>query len=167
MIRKAKNNDIPQIMEIVRDSISIMQAQSNPQWDDVYPSPTDFSNDIVAGTLYVYEVDSTIGGFACINQTETPEYASVAWSLPGRATIIHRMAIAVSQRGKRLGEALFLFAEELATQNKTSYLKTDTYSLNPAMNGLLQKRGYALCGHVFFRGRPAKFNCYEKVLDPK
>lgn len=164
MIRRAESQDIIGIMELIKESTQIMVKEQNPQWDENYPAVGDYLDDIKAKTLYVYEDDSQMAGVICINETEPSEYAPINWSQNHKAFIIHRMAVSPSHRGKSIGSSLLDFANTLVKQEGAGYLKTDTYSLNKAMNGLLQKKGYQLCGTMSFKGKPEKFNCYEKMF---
>lgn len=164
MIRMAQEGDITQIMEIIRDSTAIMKEQGNPQWSDDYPTAKDFLGDIGARTLYVWEDHDEIAGLICVNRDEPKEYATVTWSGDGPLAVLHRMAVAPDRRGQQIGRALLTFAEEAVKKEGIFYIRTDTYSQNQAMNHLLQKQGYVLCGHMTFKSRPGHFNCYEKFL---
>lgn len=164
MIRNAQEGDIPRIMEIIKMSTALMVEQGNPQWSDDYPTAEDFRSDIGEGTLYLLEDQEGIAGFICVNREEPAEYASVSWASASAPAVLHRMAVAPDRRGKKVGGTLLAFAEETVRKAGVLYIKTDTYSENPAMNHLLQRQGYTLCGHMTFKGRPGHFNCYEKFI---
>ena len=54
MIRKAKHEDIPELMEVFRRARQIMRASGNMnQWNDSYPSEDIISKDIAQGVCYV------------------------------------------------------------------------------------------------------------------
>lgn len=164
MIRVAKRDDIDNIMEIVTLSIHIMNDEGNIQWDSTYPQKEDFLDDINSKALFVLESESNIKGIICINQTEPDEYKDLIWSLKSKATVIHRMAISPKYRNQGIGSQLMAFAETIAKNTNTNYLKTDTYILNDKMNHMFQKFGFQKVGEMNFKGKPFKFNCYEKVL---
>ncbi|MBB6238614.1 hypothetical protein HDC90_003256 [Pedobacter sp. AK013] len=50
-IRLAVTEDIPFIMQLVREVIPLMHAAGNFQWADDYPNPEVFANDITIGQL--------------------------------------------------------------------------------------------------------------------
>lgn len=164
MIRQATINDINSIMKIIQPTISIMNQESNTQWDHEYPLESDFLKDTNSGDLFVFEKEQEIQGVICINNIEPPEYESASWQCDKIATVIHRMAIAPQSRKQGIGNALMLFAETIAKTSGTYYLKTDTYSINDKMNNLFKKIGYQQVGEINFRERPNKFICYEKIL---
>ena len=165
MVRKAAETDIPAIMKIVSDTVRIMASEGNDQWNDGYPLAQDFLADIGKGELFVEEQAGTVRGFACVNREEPAEYRPVPWSRQGSATVVHRLAVDAEYRGRGVASILMRFAEETAAANGTGYLRSDTCSKNPRMNGLFEKLGYRRAGDINFKGRRERFHCYEKVLD--
>lgn len=165
MIRKAAMADIEQIMEIVEQTIEIMNREGNSQWDENYPARVDFLEDIRESSLFVQETDGHVEGMVCVNCREPKEYAGVEWAENGPCTVTHRMAVSPESRGKGVGRALLTYAEKIARDNGTFYLKSDTYEINEKMNGMLQRLGYTLRGKMRFKGKPGDFHCYDKRLD--
>ena len=165
MIRKADFADIEAIMKIIRETIVEMRSCGNTQWDESYPRKEDFLNDIQRSELYISERDGNPVGFACINKVEPAEYADLTGSTQQPAIIIHRMAVDLSYRRSGIGTELMEFAEDFALKDQTTYVKTDTYSINAKMNALFAKRGYKQVGEMRFRGKEKVFYCYEKVLN--
>lgn len=164
MIRKAKKEDLDQIMQIISDTVSEMKTYNNTQWDENYPQAKDFENDINNDDLFVYELENKVMGFICVNFIEPNEYKDIKWSFDKKSMVVHRMAVNSNFRNKKIGTKLMDFAEEFARKNEVEYLKTDTYSLNIKMNSLFTKFGYNLAGQMSFLGKEFPFNCYEKIL---
>ncbi len=162
MIRLAEKKDMQRIMEILKGTVEIMHSEGNVQWDKDYPAEKDFLRDIEEKTLYVSEGEGGITGFICINQTEPAEYEPIPWSKKGKTFVIHRMAVAPEQRRQGIGAAFMRFAVEMAQSQDINCLKTDTYSVNEKMNRLFVSSGFQKRGEMNFKGRPKKFNCYEK-----
>jgi GNAT superfamily N-acetyltransferase len=162
VIRRATLADLSAIEALARGAVAQMRAAGNPQWDETYPAREDFARDIARGELYVVD-DGGVGACACINRDQAPEYASVPWSLNAPATVVHRMAVDRSRQGQGLAKALLAHAETLARRD-SGYLRSDTYQANAAMNALFARMGYGLRGFVRFRGKPGRFNCYDKSL---
>jgi len=164
MIRNARLSDIMGIMEIVKETIEEMHCNNNYQWDENYPLIEDFTKDIEAGTLSVFEVEGIVTGFICINKEEPLEYKSINWALNEDAFIIHRMAVRNNSRGTGIGAKLIKFADKISAENKIAYIKTDTYSLNIKAQGLLEKCGYTFTGKMNFLGKEKSFYCYERIM---
>ena len=164
MIRKATKQDLEAIMEILKESVDIMNQENNFQWDSAYPRRENFIDDIEKDSLYVTERDNKVAGFICINEIEPEEYATVTWSSQHPCMVAHRMAVRPNQRNTGVGTELMNYTEQLARDRGIYYLKTDTNSRNTKMNALFRKCGYTLAGEMSFRGRPEPFYCYEKHL---
>jgi GNAT superfamily N-acetyltransferase len=164
MIRKAVLEDLEDIMDIIKETISEMHSYNNYQWDKNYPQEKDFINDIQDGCLFAVERDGKLVGFVCINKIEPDEYSGLNWALNEDVMVIHRMAVNPSSRRSGIGMEIMNFAEELALKNKVRYLKTDTYSINTKMNALFVTCGYKLVGEISFLGKEKPFYCYEKIL---
>ncbi|NLE62898.1 MAG: GNAT family N-acetyltransferase [Bacteroidales bacterium] len=164
MIRLSRSSDIDNIMMVVNQTIDIMARKNNPQWNEHYPTRSDFLKDIETNNLYIYEIDNEIGGLLCLNKEEPEEYGAVSWSLPNTAVVLHRMTVNPVYRRQQIGTKLLLFAEKYALQTDCYYLKTDTYSMNYFMNYLFIKVGYRKTGEIHMNNKPKSFNCYEKIL---
>lgn len=168
MIRKARLEDLPIIMQIVKEVIPLMHASGNTQWGEDYPTEEVFREDILEETLYLSEGNDEgkhiIEGFICINQDESEEYSPLKWQAEGKAIVLHRMAVSTRSRGRGVASKLIAFAEEVATQESISWIKTDTNEANTIMKAILEKRGYQYVGQVYYRIPGTPYNCYEKKL---
>lgn len=164
MIRKASLNDINNIMDIIKSTVEEMKIYNNTQWDENYPQPIDFTEDVESGDLYVQDEDGKIKGFICVNYIEPTEYENLSWESKDKAMVIHRMAVNANYRQQGVATKLMNFAEELALENNVVYLKTDTYSINTKMNSLFKKCGFNLVGEMSFLGKEKPFYCYDKLL---
>lgn len=164
MIRLANYEDLHHIMKIIKDTIALMEADNNTQWDNSYPTCDDFKKDIDNKNLYVLIDEDILKGFICINQEEAAEYKDLKWSHDKEFLVVHRMAVNAHYRKRGIGNKLLNYADDLARKNGVTLIKTDTYSLNKKMNNLFKKSGYKKVGEVNFKTKPLKFNCYEKFL---
>lgn len=168
MIRKARLEDLPIIMQIVKEVIPLMHASGNMQWGEDYPTEEVFREDILEETLYVSEGNDEgkhiIEGFICINQDESEEYIPLKWQADGKAIVLHRMAVSPRSRGRGVASKLIAFAEEVAAKKSISWIKTDTNEANTIMKAILEKRGYQYVGQVYYRIPGTPYNCYEKKL---
>ncbi|AZV58581.1 GNAT family N-acetyltransferase [Clostridium sp. AWRP] len=165
MIRKAIMNDIKDIMEIIRQTITEMHTYNNTQWDENYPQKKDFIDDIENENLFVVEKDEKLVGFLCINKIEPAEYKGLNWSLNEDFLVLHRMSVNPNCRRCGIATELMKFAEDLALKNNIRYLKTDTYSVNAKMRALFKKCNYNFVGEIHFNGKEKPFYCYGKKLN--
>ena len=146
LIRKARPDDLPQVLRIYDHARRFMAANGNPrQWGDSYPSAELTEQDILAGRCYV-----GIGG----NGTPCCAFVFIIGNDPTYALIyngewvndlpygtIHRLASDGSQRG--------VFAECLAfCLRHISNIRADTHEDNRIMQKLLEKHGFVRCGNI-------------------
>jgi len=164
MIRKAVLGDLNGVMEIMRKTISKMNAESNYQTDKNYYQEKDFRQDIEKGNLFVDEVSGIQLGFISVNKTEPAEYKGLNWSSGEEAMVVHSMGVNPSYRRKGIGSELMEFAEELALKNNVFYLKTDTNSSNTNTIEFFAKCGYKFIGKMSFLGKEKPFYCYDKLI---
>ena len=163
-MRKATLKDLDGIMVIIKKIVKEMNSYGNYQWDDSYPAPSDFTDDIEKGDLYVEETGEKIASFICLNNVEAPEYKELEWSSGQKALVVHRMGVNPDFRGMGLAKKLMEFADELAVEKELHYIKVDTSSENIKMDSLLKKCGFKYIGMVQFAGVDGDFCCYDKII---
>ena len=164
-IRLAGLDDIDTIMGIVKDVVPIMRGQGNFQWDDIYPNPKIFTEDVSLEQLWVADVGGTVAGFSAITIDQSEEYANVGWDITEIAVVTHRLAVSPAWRGQGIAEALLKQAEVVAQNRGINVLRIDTNSHNKATRKLFPKLGYQYAGEIELNFRPnLKFCCYEKRI---
>ncbi|WP_343210487.1 GNAT family N-acetyltransferase [Anaerolentibacter hominis] len=164
MIRRAEMNDLPAIMKLIEETVTIMEKEGNTQWGPAYPLESDFREDILSGSLWVYETAEILAGVVCINQAASQKYDRISWKLPAPALIIHRMAVSPAVRRCGIGTALLNFAERQAAASGIATLRTDTFCKNPGMNSLFQRTGFSLAGSLYSELKQGEFYYYEKPV---
>ncbi|MCQ6958795.1 GNAT family N-acetyltransferase [Mucilaginibacter aquariorum] len=165
-IRLATLKDIPQIMDLIADVVPLMIASGNLQWDDKYPNPQVFENDIALNQLWVAEIDGAIAGITAITTEQYPEYAQVGLDVNEEAIVTHRLAVSPHFRGKGIAAALLMQAEYEAIERGIETLRVDTNTKNEATQKLFPKLGYRFLGEMGLEFRPGlRFYCYEKRLN--
>ncbi len=165
LIRQALSSDIPAMLQLLARIVPVMRAGGNFQWDNAYPNRQVFEEDIRSGQLWVAVLDAQIAGFAAITTDQEPEYAQVGWDLSEPAIVTHRLAVDLEFRGRGVGKALLVRAEEEAARRGIRVLRIDTNTNNAATNSLFPALGYRFSGEIGLGFRPGlRFNCYEKRL---
>lgn len=164
-IRLATLNDIPKIMLLISEVVQLMNASGNFQWDEFYPNPEKFVEDVAGGKLWMAELKGQIAGVSAITTDQDPEYAQVGWDLSETAIVTHRIAVSPHYRGFGIAIALLQQAEKEAVRRGIKTLRVDTNSNNPATQKLFPKLGYGFAGEIGLSYRPGlRFYCYEKRL---
>ena len=186
MIRKAKYDDIPELMEVFRAARGIMRASGNiNQWNDSYPSEEIVREDISKGVCYVLD-DGNPASLPCHPELlhchpersegsfqtpgdilatmafipgPDPTYARIydgEWLDDSPYHVIHR--IAVREPGHNAASRLLEWAF-----TQTDCIRIDTHKDNVIMHHILRKHGFTHCGVIYLaNGDPRE--AYQKNL---
>ena len=164
-VRLATLEDIAGIMHFIRALIPTLHAGGNLQWDDKYPNPQVFAEDIAAAQLWVMSTDDAIAGVIAVTTEQYPEYVQTGWDITDPAIVVHRLAVNLDFQRKGIAAALLNHAETVARSRNLARILADTNSHNQAMQHLLPKLGYTFSGEITLDFRPGMtFLCYEKHL---
>lgn len=164
-IRLATLNDIPAIMQVIAEVVPQMRAVGNLQWDNTYPNPAVFEQDINVNQLWLADVAGEIAGVAAITTEQYPEYAQVGLDISETAIVVHRLAVSPRYKGQGIAVALMQQAEKEAIRRGIKFLRIDTNSQNTIAQNLFIKTGYVFAGEIGLEFRPGmRFYCYEKQL---
>ena len=147
-IRKARIDDINQIMKIYRIAQDFMIASGNPdQWGHSYPSEDLIKEDISKEACYlICDDDCPHGVFALFNGDE-PTYQHIedgVWINDEEYITVHRIA----SDGKVHG--IFKCAVEYC-KGISDNIRIDTHDSNEVMQRQIEKNGFERCGAVYVR----------------
>lgn len=162
---KAQQNDIEEIMKIIRDAQAMMALQGTGQWQDGTPAKATILRDINNGHFYVAKDDEIIIGVMAFLD-EDPEYQNLltgAWHYGPRYKVIHRFAIKGSYRQQGVGSFLLKEAETMAKNQGVDTIRIDTHEKNIPMTRLLEKNGYQAVGTVILEKTKLR-TAFEKLL---
>ena len=165
--RKARIEDLDQIMEAVEDSREVLRLQGNGQWQDGYPNKDDFINDINNGRLFITfdeDPNEIIGVCALTYREEDYHHLYEGkWLTNYPYMVMHRVAIKKKYKGRGYGKKLFeLFVEQAKVEGYRS-LRIDTHAGNAVMRHLIESFGFVYCGKAILTPNKDRL-VYEKVL---
>ncbi|MTE27073.1 GNAT family N-acetyltransferase [Winogradskyella ouciana] len=166
MIRKGSLEDIDSIMNLTKACAKAMIANGIYQWNEHYPKPSAFINDVKRNELYVLEIDNQVKGTIVISSFMDNEYIPIKWLTKNDNNIyIHRLAIHPDIQGQGYAQQLMDFAERYAIENGYSSIRLDTFSQNKRNQKFYELRGYKRFGDIYFpKQSEFPFHCYELVL---
>ena len=144
----------------------VLEAQAVFQWDDVYPTRETVETDVRRGALYVLEEENG-RCVACValDETQSPEYASLAWTSAEPALVVHRLCVDPDAQGRGHAHRLMEFAESYAAERGYASVRLDAYTGNPRSVALYRRRGYREVGQIHFPRRELPFWCFELIVD--
>jgi ribosomal protein S18 acetylase RimI-like enzyme len=164
-ITLAKEDDVGEIMGLIKDCIIDMESRHIYQWNEYYPNLRIIQDDIQRESIYVLKENEAVLGIIVLNEDQPSEYESLNWSThEGRILVIHRLAVNPRWQKKGFGTRLLDFAEKHAADNGYASIRLDSYSGNPRALRLYEKHKYKRVGQVHFPRRSLPFYCYEKIL---
>lgn len=163
--RRAENEDVLAIWEILQQGILRRRADGSEQWQDGYPNPDVIRKDIDKRVGFVLMVDGDLAGYVAIMINDEPAYQEIegSWLTDNDFVVYHRVAISDQHLGKGLAVSLLEKVESFARKEGIISLRADTNHDNSAMLHLFNKLGYTYCGEVYFRGSARR--AYEKVIE--
>ncbi len=152
MIRLAKHEDLPQLLEIYEYARQFMKAQGNPtQWGDTHPEKDILEADIESKTLYVITDNDKIRGSFAFIIGEDSTYDVIdhgQWKSEDIYGTIHRVAAAKDATG--IAEQTIDFCKGLHP-----YIRIDTHEKNHIMQHLIEKSGFKKSGIIYaYDGSP-------------
>lgn len=167
-IRIARQPDFDQVWHILRQAAEWMMENGRDQWDDKYPTAESLVNDIAQGNGWVAVDDGRAVAYCAISMDGEPAYDELVgnWLSDGAYAVIHRMAVALSHRGRGYARQFFEHAEQMCRKRGIPAVRVDTNHDNVEMLALIGQMGYHYCGKVwyFHGGRRVERVAYEKVL---
>ena len=166
MIQRAKILELPEILALTRACAADMITREIHQWNDHYPSESEFREDIKQQRLYVKTLGGKIIGVIALCPEMDPEYRQVEWLTPsGNNLYVHRLAVHPAYQGKGHARQLMDFAEEKARAMGYVSIRLDTFSQNRRNQKFYEMRGYKRLGDVYFpKQSKHPFHCYELSL---
>ncbi len=145
-IRKAKMEELDEIMKIFARARAFMAEKGNPnQWGTNKPSRETIEEDIKLGRSYVCVENGEIAATFFYLEDNDPTYDKIyggRWINDKAYGVVHRIASAGTVKGA--GSFCLNWAFE-----QCSNLKIDTHRDNVVMQNTLKKLGFSYCGIIY------------------
>lgn len=173
-IRRTTVNDIDAVMFIIEEARRTIAALGIDQWQGGSPNRAMIVEDVALEQSYCVEADDgrIVGTFALIFDGE-PTYDNIfegAWSMDDRTAAgewsylaIHRVAIAVANRGSGISTMILNYAAEEAARLGREALRIDTHRGNVVMRRMLEKHGFIHRGTIYLQNGDPRV-AYERGL---
>ena len=168
---RSTSADLDAILALTEDARAYLRSQNVYQWQSGYPSRQDFLDDISSGDSWLFLHENTPAGHITITRKPDPGYDAISeggWKTSGAPYVsIHRIMVAEKYRHTGLAMEMVSFAADLALGMGISSLRCDTHPDNLAMQGMMKKCGFEICGAIHLASGPEKGAlrvALEKVL---
>lgn len=163
IFRKATEQDIPAIEQIIRAASARLGAAGIDQWQRGYPNRSSIEKDVTEGVGMVLCEGDTILVYGAVIFTGEPAYNDLTggeWLTQGEYACVHRLCTNEIFVGMGFSKHFMLAAEAMASERVKS-IRIDTHPDNKIMQGLICCLGYSYCGDVVIESRRL---AYEKLL---
>ena len=145
-VRKAKTEELAEIMRIYRIAQDYMISTGNPdQWRHAHPVRELIAEDIEKGICHVICDDEGIAGVFALCEGRDPTYTVIeggGWLNDEPYVTIHRIASAQKRRG------IFERAAEYCKERYDN-IRVDTHRDNAVMQHVLEKNDFVRCGIIY------------------
>ena len=167
LINKASEQDLEQLLAVVKSCGQNLIEQGIFQWNENYPSKAVLLEDIALGQIWKLEEGNSIVGLIVLTEIEDVEYQQVKWlTINDKNIYIHRLAVHPNFQGKGFAQKLMDFAENYALENGYKSIRLDTFSQNKRNLQFYEKRNYVKLESIYFSNQSAfPFYCYEKIIN--
>ena len=142
-IRRAIEQDVPQILQIYAQARDFMRSTGNPtQWVDGYPGLADVAQDLAHDTLFVCADGTCVQAvfFCAVGPDPTYEHIDGAWLNERPYIVVHRIA---ARAGSGAGRRCLAWACE-----QSANVRIDTHEDNAPMRHVLTSLGFVECGII-------------------
>lgn len=166
LIRRTKEKDIKEMMNIVKQAQEYMRNQKIDQWQNGYPNEEVFLSDISKEMSYVIEEQGKVIGTFAFAVMEDPTYKKIfegEWKGSKEYAVIHRVAVDNQVKGTGLGGQMVEYAVRECKNQNIDTLRIDTHRDNLSMQRMLLKNGFEERGIIYLESG-AKRVAFEKLL---
>ncbi|GAA3016637.1 GNAT family N-acetyltransferase [Tetragenococcus solitarius] len=151
--RKAQEQDIPEIMNLIAQGIQSLKEQGSPQWQNGYgPTEQQVKQDIKNGNGYVLD-EKKIVAYASLIGGVDPVYTAIEdgeWEGKEPYVSIHRVVVSTQLTGKGMARKMLLYLINTSQQLGFNDIRIDTYPLNAGMQKAIKNAGFTYRGKVNF-----------------
>lgn len=165
-IRKATSHDLDTIMTIIIQAQEMFLAKGIDQWQNGYPNRETIQDDIQNGTSYCIIKNETVVGTFMLQLGNDENYDTIDggdWHEEGPYAVVHRIAVDCRYHGQKIAFQALKEVETLCGIVGYSVIRMDTHKDNLAMNSLLLKTGYQLCGKITLKDGGERL-AYDKKI---
>ena len=161
--RVASIDDLDDIFQLVENAVKQMEHDNIHQWDSIYPTKEDFSNDIRKNELYIGIINEKIVVVYAINKECDEQYKNGEWQYIGdKFNIIHRLCVSPNFQKKGIAQTTLLHIEVELLSLGAKAIRLDVFCDNPYALKLYSNNGYHRVGIANWR--KGKFLLMEKLL---
>lgn len=166
MFRKTVEQDIDQIMKIIKQAQEYFKSNNIDQWQNNYPNRQTIKDDILKKYSYVLLKDEKVVATSAISFDGEKTYKNIyngMWLSYDEYAVIHRLAVDSHYKGSGISSEIIKNIEKMCLDRGIKSIKVDTHEQNLPMQRLLQKNDFTYCGEIYLKDNSKRI-AFEKIL---
>lgn len=161
--RKANENDLDSVFQVIVSAIAEMERNNIHQWDELYPDKEILSEDISKNEMTLGILENEIASVYVVNTECNEEYKYGSWQYPDAAfRVIHRLCVNPKFQNRGIGALTMKHIEAEIESSGAETFRLDAFTLNPFALKMYEKLGYKNVGYMDIR--KGRFCLMEKKL---
>ena len=161
--RIADTADLDDIFQMVENAVKQMEHEKIHQWDSIYPTKEDFSDDIKKNQLYIGIIKDKIVVAYALNKECDGQYKNGEWQYVGdNYNVIHRLCVLPDYQNKGIAHTTLLHIEKELGLLGIKAIRLDVFCENLYALKLYSNNGYHKVGTACWR--KGKFLLMEKLI---
>ena len=161
--RLGTTQDLDLVCLLIKDAIAEMEKNGIYQWDEIYPTRSDFEEDIKNNNLYVVFDEDILIAFYVISGEYDEQYNNAEWKCEAdSAYILHRFCVSPKVQNRGIGKKILRHIEHQIKDMGFKSVRLDTFTENPFAQKLYRHSGYESRGYANWR--KGRFDLMEKKL---
>jgi predicted N-acetyltransferase YhbS len=157
--RLAVDNDIDEVLSLIHDLSRWLKSKGIHQWSDSFPRKT-LELELLRRELFVLDDEKGIIASVALSME-----AGELWDdISENAVHLHRLAVARTRAGEKLGEAVMTWAEAEVKRKGINLLRLVCDESNPFLPAYYKNLGYKSKGTKIYEPWKMKFVRFEKEL---
>lgn len=155
--------DVPAAQGLIDGARQWLHSRGIDQWQDPVPDAV-LLRDAEQGNLFVVRQDQAIVAMVTVSDSD-----SETWGVESSpAAYVHRLAVAQTYRGSRLGQRLLAWVEQRAADSGAAFVRLDCATDNPGLRRFYEQQGFRHVRDVSVTalegGRQLASSLYEREL---
>lgn len=164
-IIRAKDNDLIEILYLLKVCILDMNKKGLKHWNSAYPDVESIQKDLLRGSIFLLKDRGVCKGMLTLNDSEPDEYRDISWpDKSSRPLYLHRMAIHPEWQGLGLAKRLINFADDYARKNDYQCIRLDVFSPSDHARQLYENQDFHEIGIFHAHYQKVPYVCYEKQV---
>lgn len=164
-ILQAKENDLIEILYLLKVCILDMNKKGMKHWNSAYPDTAVMKSNLKNGTIYLIKDNGVSKGMVTLNEDEPEEYKKVEFSSGFKKPLyLQYLAVHPKWQGQGIAKKLIEFASKLGKEKGFDCIRLDVFKPSENARQLYEKQHFNEVSSFLAEFQKIPFVCYEREL---